>query len=302
MKISIVTPSFNQGKFIARTLQSVKLQKASLPEDVILEHMVFDGGSQDNTIEILRNFDKDIIWVSEPDDGQTHAVNKGLQNTSGEIIGWLNSDDIYYPGAVAKVIKFFAENPDIDVVYGMAQHIDTEDNIINSYPTVKFCLQNLMENCFICQPALFFRRRVLAKTGLLDESLNYCMDYEFWVRMALRGIKFAYLEDFLAGSRLYPENKTLSAKVAVHAEINDMLKRHLYYVPKSALINYAYAVVSEDFDKKREPYKFAYKLFCVSMSAAKKWNGGVFKFLQQASWHWFMALIGGRFIMWRKVK
>ncbi len=295
MKVSIITPSFNQGSFIARTLQSVKQQKY-----VNLEHIVYDGGSTDNTVDILRSFENDIIWVSEPDNGQTHAVNKGLQKSTGEIIGWLNSDDVYYPGAIAKVVKFFAEHPDVDVVYGMAQHIDTNDNVIDAYPTTPFALQDLMEKCFICQPALFFRRRVLDKTGLLDESLNYCMDYEFWVRMALLGIKFAYLPEFLAGSRLYPENKTLRAKVAVHAEINDMLKRHLHYVPKLALINYAYAVVSEDFNKKREPYKFAYRLFCEAISAAKRWNGNIWNFLQEASRHWFMAFVNGRFKMWRK--
>lgn len=300
MKVSIITPSFNQGKFIARTLQSVKQQQDTLPNDIAIEHVVYDGGSTDDTLEILRGFKDDVVWVSEPDRGQTHAVNKGLQNTTGEIIGWLNSDDVYYPGAISKVLNFFAENPEVDVVYGMARHIDIYDKVINSYPTAAFSVQDLLANCFICQPALFFRRRVLNKTGLLDESLNYCMDYEFWVRMALLGIKFAYLQDLLAGSRLYPQNKTLSAKVAVHAEINDMLKKHLNYVPISALINYAYAVVSETVNKNTKPYKFAFKLLVVAIKAAKKWNGGIFRFLQQASVHWLIALKSGRFKMWRK--
>lgn len=299
MKVSIITPSFNQGKFIARTLQSVKQQQDTLPKDITIEHVIYDGGSTDNTLEILSGFKDDIKWVSEPDNGQTHAVNKGLQNTTGEIIGWLNSDDVYYPGAIAKVVNFFAENPEVDVVYGMARHIDIYDKVINSYPTTDFSVQDLLAECFICQPALFFRRKVLSKTGLLDESLHYCMDYEFWVRMALLGIRFGYLQDLLAGSRLYPQNKTLSAKIAVHAEINDMLKKHLDYVPKSALINYAYAVVSETVNKNTNPYKFAYKLFCVAIAAAKKWNGGVCGFLYQASWHWFNALKNGRFKMWR---
>ena len=301
MKISVVTPSFNQGKFISKTIQSVINQKQYLPSHVIIEHIVFDGGSSDNTIDLLKSFENDITWVSQPDNGQTHAVNKGLQNTTGEIIGWLNSDDIYYPEALAKVVNFFDENPDIDVVYGMAQHIDTADNLIDFYPTAPFSFEDLINKCFICQPALFFRRKVLNKTGFLDESLHYCMDYDFWIRMALAKVKFAYIKDILAGSRLYPQNKTLSAKVAVHAEINDMLKRHLHYVPKSGLINYAYAVVGEKLDKSKNPYKFAFELFLVSLSSAKKWNGGRARFLQQASWHWFIALFRGRFKMWRKV-
>jgi len=300
VKVSIITPSFNQGKFITRTLKSVRQQKDTLSKYISIEHVVYDGGSTDNTLEILRSFKDNIKWVSEPDKGQTHAVNKGLQNTNGEIIGWLNSDDVYYPGAIAKVVEFFADNPEIDVVYGMARHIDIYDKVINSYPTADFSIENLLNGCFICQPALFFRRRVLTMTGLLDESLHYCMDYDFWVRMALCGIKFGYLQEPLAGSRLYPQNKTLSAKVAVHAEINDMLKKHLHYVPNSALINYAYAVVSETVNKNIAPYKFAYKLFAVAINASKKWNGSVLRFLQQASWHWFIAFKNGRFKMWRK--
>lgn len=300
MKVSIITPSFNQGKFIARTLHSVRQQQDNLPKDITIEHIIYDGGSTDNTLEILRSFKDDIKWVSEPDNGQTHAVNKGLQNTTGEIIGWLNSDDVYYPGAITAVVNFFAENPEVDVVYGMARHIDIDDKVINSYPTADFSVQALLAKCFICQPALFFRRRVLANTGLLDESLNYCMDYEFWVRMALLGMKFEYLPQLLAGSRLYPQNKTLSSKVAVHAEINDMLKKYLHSVPTTALINYAYAIVSETVNKNTHPYKFAYRLFVVAVAAAKKWNGGVFRFIHQASCHWFAALKRGRFKMWRK--
>lgn len=322
MKVSIITPSFNQGKFIGRTLQSVAQQKHNLPASIVLEHIIYDGGSTDETIDVLMNFGAEtsqtlttkkvnngfyqdanyhLSWVTEHDKGQTHAVNKGLQNTSGEIIGWLNSDDIYYPGAIAKVVNFFTDNPHVDVVYGMAKHIDISDKDIDFYPTTDFSVQALLTNCFICQPALFFRRRILATTGFLDEELQYCMDYEFWIRMALLGIKFTYLKELLAGSRLYPQNKTLSAKVAVHAEINDMLKKHLNYVPTGALINYAYAVVSKNTKKNINPIKFAYKLFFTSLQASKKWNGEVFGFLQKASRHWFCALLQGRFKSWRKI-
>lgn len=300
MKVSIVTPSYNQGEFIARTISSVQEQKLQLGSDVELQHVVYDGGSSDNTLDILRDNQDAITWFSEEDDGQTHAVNKGIMHSDGEIIGWLNSDDIYYPGAIKKVVDFFAVHPDVDVVYGMAKHIDTEDKVINDYPTEEFQFKKLLEKCFICQPALFFRRRILNKTGLLDEKLNYCMDYEFWVRMACVGLRFAYLKETLAGSRLYPENKTLSAKVAVHKEINDMLKSHINYVPKHSIINYAYAVVGDELNKTANPYKFAYRIFQESFRAAKRWNGGVAKFMQQAAWHWLTALFAGRFREWRK--
>ena len=109
MKISVVTPSYNQVQFIERTIQSVIAQKSS---DYEIEHVIFDGGSQDGTIDILEKYKDLVKWISEKDQGQTHAVNKGIRSTDGEIIGWLNSDDIYYPNAISKVVNYFKENPD----------------------------------------------------------------------------------------------------------------------------------------------------------------------------------------------
>ena len=165
MKFSIVTPSFNQGTFIERTLQSVADQTG-----FEIEHVVFDGGSTDRTVDILKARGNSISWTSEPDRGQADAVNKGIRATSGEIIGWLNSDDVYYPGAFAQVSAFFEAHADIDVVYGMADHIDRDGVAFEAYPTEPWDFFRLKDTCFICQPAVFFRRRIIEQHGLLDEN------------------------------------------------------------------------------------------------------------------------------------
>lgn len=242
LTVSVVTPSFNQGQFIERTILSVARQHVPT-----IEHVIFDGGSTDSTVEVLKKFNHRIRWISERDKGQSDAVNKGIRATHGDIIGWLNSDDIYYPGAVQRILDFFEANPEIDVVYGMADHIDLYDRAFESYPTEPWNFERLHETCFICQPALFFRRRVAEKYGLLDESLHYCMDYEYWLRLGRSGVQFAYLEEKLAGSRLYADNKTLGSKVKVHREINEMFQRACKGVPKRWLQNYAHITMHDRF-------------------------------------------------------
>lgn len=274
MKVSIITPSFNQGQFIERTLQSVVNQ--SVP-DVEIEHVVFDGGSTDNTVEILKRFTPPVRWVSKKDKGQTDAVNQGISATDGDIIGWLNSDDIYYPGAIAHIVAFFNSHPEVDVVYGMAEHIDLEDHAFEAYPSEPWDFERLKETCFISQPALFFRRRVVESHGMLDESLNYCMDYEYWLRLGKAGVHFAYLEEKLAGSRLYAETKTLGARAKVHKEINDMLKKTFGRVPDIWLYNYAHAVLGNRLHTSNRLTRIIIRLELGirSILAALCWNHGV---------------------------
>jgi glycosyltransferase involved in cell wall biosynthesis len=280
MKVSIVTPSYNQGQFIERTLQSVANQTGAE-----IEHVIFDGGSTDNTVDVLKNFPSPVRWISKKDKGQTDAVNQGIQATDGEIIGWLNSDDVYYPDAVARIVKYFDQHPDIDVLYGMADHIDLYDNAFESYPTEPWDFKRLQETCFICQPALFFRRRVVSQYGLLDESLNYCMDYEFWLRLGKDGARFAYLEEKLAGSRLYAENKTLGARVKVHKEINDMFKKKFGRVPDRWIFNYAHALVDEK-QSSTGVKATSFRLGIISISTALKWNKSISKSMRQTIYAW----------------
>lgn len=274
MKISVVTPSYNQGQFIGRTLESVASQQA-----VVVEHVIFDGGSSDATTSVLASFGHGIRWTSEPDRGQAHAVNKGLMATDGEIIGWLNSDDVYYPGALARVHAFFEANPDVDVVYGMADHIDINDTAFEEYPTEQWDPGRLTQTCFICQPALFMRRSVVSSHGLLDDSLQYCMDYEYWLRLARAGVRFAYLPEKLAGSRLYSENKTLGASIAVHREINQMFRRKFGHVPDDWLYKYAVVVVRSRVDAAGHPVRFAREASVRTLLASLRWNGRISKAL-----------------------
>lgn len=281
MKVSIVTPSYNQGQFIGRTLQSVAIQTGAE-----IEHVVFDGGSKDSTVEVLKAFTPPVRWVSKKDNGQTDAVNKGIRATDGEIIGWLNSDDIYYPGAVERVVTFFEQNPDVDVVYGLADHINLEDVAFEDYPTEPWDFDRLKETCFICQPALFLRRRVVEQHGLLDESLHFCMDYAYWLRLGKAGVRFALLPEKLAGSRLYADNKTLGSRVKVHAEINDMFFKLFGAVPDRWLFNYAHAKMERNWEHSSKGRRFAAKVGIVAMLAAVKWNHHVSLPMLKLIWKW----------------
>src|SRR5437588_6505112 len=219
LSISVITPSFNQGTFIARIIQSVLDQ--SVPG---LDYMVVDGGSTDQTVSILKQHGHRLRWVSEKDRGQADAVNKGIHQTSGAVIGWLNSDDVYYPGALHTVLDYFAARPEVDLVFGSADHIDDHDNVLEPYPTEPWNVARLREVCYLCQPAVFFRRGVVEQHGALDERLQYCMDYEYWLRLAAKQVRVGQIAEVLAGSRLHAATKTLGSRIAVHREINDMMR------------------------------------------------------------------------------
>jgi len=272
MKVSIITPSFNQGRFIERTLKSVACQSGAE-----IEHVIIDGGSTDNTVEILKNFRPSVRWVSEKDHGQADAINKGIQATDGEIIGWLNSDDVYYSGAIARVVDFFEKNPHINVVYGMADHIDVEDRAYEAYPTEQWDFERLKETCFICQPALFFRRLVVNNHGYLDQSLMYCMDYEYWLRLGKFGERFGYIKEKLAGSRMYAENKTSRAQLEVHKEINNMLKKNFGSVPDSWLFGYAYTGIKENINLQPHSMILILHIWLRVIAASIMWNRSLSK-------------------------
>ena len=278
---SIVTPSFNQGEFIERTIRSVLSQDTDA-----VEYLVVDGGSTDDTLAVLKRYDDRLRWVSEQDDGQAHAVNKGLRATSGELIGWLNSDDVYLPGTLAAVARAFEEAPDVDVVYGRADHIDEDDHVIESYHTGPWHFDRLTEVCFLCQPAVFFRRSAVERWGMLDKRLQYCMDYEYWLRLAGSGAKFLYLDQTLAGSRMYARNKTLSSRLAVHREVNDMLRQRLGRVPDRWIFNYGHALAETRGFQRARPLQFSLVVSAASIYAAVRWNRRVTRSMRKTVSGW----------------
>lgn len=237
--VSVVTPSFNQGCFIQETIESVFRQDYSP-----VEYMVMDGGSTDRTLEILKSHGDRFFWVSEKDRGQSNAINKGWKRARGEILGWLNSDDIYLPGAVSRAVAFLQDHPECGAVYGEGYHIEEGGKIIERYPTEPFDRKRLTETCYICQPTVFIRKAVLEKVGFLDETLRYCMDYDLWFRIARR-YDFGYLPEYLACTRFYGETKTLGQKVQVHREILDLVYRHHGSVPASWVYGYGHALLEE---------------------------------------------------------
>lgn len=267
--ISVITPSYNQGKFIEQTIQSVLNQGVTE-----LEYMVIDGGSTDETVNVLKRYEGALLWVSEKDKGQADAINKGIRSTTGEVVGYINSDDIYYPGALASVQRFFEKNPGAEVVYGEADHIDSNGSIIGPYEIEDWDYNRLKEVCFLCQPAVFFRRRLIQKVGLFNEDLMYSMDYEYWLRLGA-ATPFVRLYERLAGSRMYNENKTLGSRVAVHYEINDMLKKRFGAVPHRWIFNYAHAVVDQkgyDRSVPLEDLRYTFSLIGVSLVAFLRWT------------------------------
>lgn len=209
-RISIVTPSFNQGAFLQESLQSVAIQGP-----VTMEHIVVDGASTDGSVDILRRFaetpgGEHLRWISEPDGGQSQALNKGFRAAKGEVIGWLNSDDRYRGGCFARVLQTFDEHPEVDVIYGDYTWIDEAGTIQQLRREISFSPLVLLYHhvLFIPTTALFFRRRILDDGFLLNENLEYAMDFDFMVRLMQNGYRFLHVSRFLADFRFQPQSKT----------------------------------------------------------------------------------------------
>jgi glycosyltransferase involved in cell wall biosynthesis len=211
--ISVVTPSFNQGCFIGEALTSVQLQSYKN-----CEHLVIDGMSTDCTVDVLRSHtagkeQANILWVSEQDSGQSEALNKGFRRAKGEIIGWLNSDDRYRAGCFERVVQAFAENPEVDILYGDYLMVDELGQALQIRREIEFNAFVLLYHrvLYIPTTATFFRRKIFEEDNWLDEKLQYAMDLDFFIRLSGRGYRFKHLSELLADFRLHPESKSCSS-------------------------------------------------------------------------------------------
>ncbi len=205
--VSVVTPSFNQAAFLEATMRSVLDQ--DYPN---LEYIVVDGGSTDGSVEVIRRYEERLAyWSSEPDAGQTEAINKGFARARGEILAWLNSDDVYRPGAVAAAVEALRRHPEAGMVYGQADYIGVGGETIGRFPSAPTDLRRLRRGyVHIPQQAAFFRASLWRLVGPLDPSFYFAMDYDLWVRLAALS-PIRHIRQVWAAFRLHDDAKTLAA-------------------------------------------------------------------------------------------
>lgn len=233
--VSIVVPSFNQAPFLEQCLCSILAQ--DYPN---IEIIVIDGGSTDGSVEIIRRYqDRLAYWVSEPDSGQSHGINKGFLQAQGDIVAWLNSDDVYLPGSASLAVKRFQENPSLSLFYGHCVFIDEQGNFIRYFTEVEPWNKKRLLNYsdFIMQPTTFFPREKLLQVGLLDETLHYGMDWDLWCKLANAG-DVHFENEVVAANREYGSTKTSCGGWTRLRELLQIQRRHMTGVWPHAFFGY----------------------------------------------------------------
>jgi glycosyltransferase involved in cell wall biosynthesis len=228
LRFSIVTPSLNQAPFLERTIASVLSQQG----DFELDYLVLDGGSSDGSAEILRRHAGRLRHRIEPDTGQANAINKGLREATGDVVGWLNSDDLLYPGALARVARALQEHPTVQWVHGRCEIVDEEDRPIRRWVSAykdfrcrRYSRRSLLVENYVSQMTVFWRRAVHERVGFLDERMHLGFDYEFWLRLAELGDPL-YLREPIAAFRWYRASKSGSRFLRQFEEDYEAFMRH----------------------------------------------------------------------------
>lgn len=233
--VSIVTPSYNQAKYLEQTMLSVFAQ--DYPH---IEYIVIDGASTDGSVDIIKKYaEKLAYWASEKDSGQADAINKGFTRATGEIIAWLNSDDYYLPGAVSAAVKVFDENPDAVLVYGNMLAVDDNGKTFNTLNYKQFTLEDLLCFQIIGQPAVFMRRSALQKTSGLNLDFHFLLDHLLWIQLARHG-RILHVEQTWASARYHPEakNRAKAAEFGREAfRILDVISQDEYLAPVLTKVN-----------------------------------------------------------------
>lgn len=242
-KISIIVPTLNQARFIEETIQSVLSQ--NYPN---LELVVIDGGSKDGTLDILQRYSNELTWISEPDNGQVDAINKGLRRITGDVVAYLNSDDVYTANALHTVGKFFSDHPETQFLTGKCSNIDVNGVEIRSL--IKF-YKNMWLNLridksltvldYISQPATFWRAELTQTIGYFDPECHYAMDYDYWLRIS-RQHKLTFIDQYLAKFRVYPTSITSSNSRAQFDEEYKVAAR--YATPWQLFLHKIHAEIS----------------------------------------------------------
>ena len=231
-QVSVMMPSFNQVEFIGIAVESVLSQSFT-----DLELIVADGGSSDGTVTLLEGLQKEdgrLRWFSEQDNGPASALNRALAKVRGGIVGWLNSDDVYTPGAIGRAVRTLVDDPELLMVYGHGQHIDVSGKVLNLYPTLPpdTPLDRFSDGCFICQPTVFFRRTMSILLGDFNESLRTAFDFDYWLRaFKYHQNRIGFVDEVQALSRLHGSciTKTMRREVALEGVY--VLKRHIGHAP-----------------------------------------------------------------------
>ena len=220
-KIAIVTPSFNQGAYIEETIRSVLLQ--GYPN---LEYIIIDGGSTDDTIDIIRKYERYVsYWVSEPDRGQAHAINKGIRRATGDIFAWLNSDDVYAPGVFQRVASIFRDE-EVHLLYGKCAYVEADGRYRADWPYVgNLNLPLLLSQNVVPQPSTFLRMHVVRGCGFLDEQMHYAFDYEYWLRIIAKNYRAHSIPNLLSYYRLHDTSKTQTARYLFDEEMKQAHQR-----------------------------------------------------------------------------